>query len=553
MIEELRVFAIGGIKEASLKFSGNFIVITGESGSGKSSLVRALEFAAGKRAQVNHIRTGEDQSEAQVILSTEFINNIPDEYQPQEGTFIARRTFNRNGRGRCTIQEHNVPLNILSSAMEKELVIQSQFAQLGLLDQEKQMELVDSCGGDSVLNAAKKLEQTFSDTVSCERKIIALKKKRTELEEKYQDSDKIIRLINSLQLTSDSEEQWAKEIRELERNAKTYEAVSTLSEKMSGAYEGGSLLENTEKIAREIYSALPTESVQWKESIEKMLSAAQELSKNLKSHTLALGSPENIEESKERLETKMGILRKIKRTLSVTSCAALLEYVRTAEIEITWLKESFKELDSLEKEASRLKKETSSLAMELRRLREEYALILSSKVNSHLKDLAMEHANFTIQVEHQIRVRASGAENVSFMLSLPDQTPLPVGKTASGGELSRILIALQLSLGDSQLPGTLVFDEVEAGLGGKTALLAGSKLRELSKRCRTILITHEATIAAMADQHFVVKRYGEDTEIIEINGNEREREIARMLAGDESSPEALEHAKSLLWSSDNQR
>ena len=105
---------------------------------------------------------------------------------------------------------------------------------------------------------------------------------------------------------------------------------------------------------------------------------------------------------------------------------------------------------------------------------------------------------------------------------------------------------MQLSAGDDKLPGTLVFDEVEAGLGGKTALLAGYKLRELSKRCRTILITHQATIAAMADQHFVVKRTGDDTEISEVAGEAREREIARMLSGDEESREALEHARALL-------
>ena len=126
------------------------------------------------------------------------------------------------------------------------------------------------------------------------------------------------------------------------------------------------------------------------------------------------------------------------------------------------------------------------------------------------------------------------------------QPPLPVGKTASGGELSRILIALQLSLGDEQLPGTLVFDEVEAGLGGKTALLAGQKLRELSERCRTILITHEAAIASMADQHFLVRRFGNETTVTEVSDTEREKEIARMLAGDDNSPEALEHARSLL-------
>ena len=111
--------------------------------------------------------------------------------------------------------------------------------------------------------------------------------------------------------------------------------------------------------------------------------------------------------------------------------------------------------------------------------------------------------------------------------------------------MSRILIAIQASLDAERLPGVLVFDEVEAGLGGRTALLAGKKLKDLSRSCRTILITHEATIAAIAEQHFVVKRHGDDTDVLEITGEERAYEIARMLAGTET-PEALKHAQALL-------
>ncbi|HCA41597.1 MAG TPA: hypothetical protein DEP01_09050 [Aminobacterium sp.] len=114
------------------------------------------------------------------------------------------------------------------------------------------------------------------------------------------------------------------------------------------------------------------------------------------------------------------------------------------------------------------------------------------------------------------------------------------------GELSRLLLALQLSLPQEQIPETLIFDEVEAGLGGKAAVLAGYKLRELSEKCRVILITHEATIAALADQHFVVMRNGNESSIKEIDGEERVAEIARMLSGNATLPEAQEHARKLL-------
>ena len=122
----------------------------------------------------------------------------------------------------------------------------------------------------------------------------------------------------------------------------------------------------------------------------------------------------------------------------------------------------------------------------------------------------------------------------------------PVSKIASGGELSRILLALQAAASDEMLPQTLVFDEVEAGLGGRSAFLAGQTLRDLSKRCQVILITHEASIASLADQHFRVERDGDISRVLEVEGKQRERELARMLAGDPDDPEAAGLARSLL-------
>lgn len=313
-----------------------------------------------------------------------------------------------------------------------------------------------------------------------------------------------------------------------------------------GAAAGGGVLEELENSCRELYAAYAPETKKWEAYVEKLLYSAQELKQQILAEIRAGEDSESIEAAKERLEKKLGIIRRMRRELSLGAEDSLSKYALEAAERLEWLKSSKSKLEESEAEAARLRKKTTELAISLRTLRKKAALELTGEVNRHLGDLAMEHAKFTIEIEYLDKVRSNGAESAAFTLSLPDQRPLPVGKCASGGELSRILIALQLASGNDNLPGTLVFDEVEAGLGGKTAVLAGEKLRELSARCRTVLITHEAVIAAMADQHFLVVRNGEETEVKEIDGERREKEIARMLAGDEKSQEALEHAKALL-------
>jgi DNA repair protein RecN (Recombination protein N) len=157
----------------------------------------------------------------------------------------------------------------------------------------------------------------------------------------------------------------------------------------------------------------------------------------------------------------------------------------------------------------------------------------------------MERTQFHVRVDETSKLRASGAEKVDFVL-LRGTSEIPVAKAASGGELSRLLLAIQVSLPPELIAPTVVFDEVEAGLGGRAAYLTGLKLRELAHHVQVILITHEASIAAMADRHYKVERRGDLSTVGPVDGEERVREIARMLSGRSDDEEALAHARKLL-------
>jgi DNA repair protein RecN (Recombination protein N) len=321
---------------------------------------------------------------------------------------------------------------------------------------------------------------------------------------------------------------------------------------MTGGENGDGFADQMSALLRDLYGIAPDESrARWAELGELALSSLQELFSAARSE-LGMAPKDELEARLDRIEAKVGSLRKVKRETGLRSADELMAYTDGVERKMKWLAESRTGLEKTQAQVAEMRSEAGALARKLRALRERAASEFEARVNAHLADLAMEGSRFSAEIIHHDRVRASGAEGVVFTLSQSGLPPSPVSKVASGGELSRILIAIQASMDTTDgegapdgRPGALVFDEVEAGLGGRTALLAGEKLKELSRKRRVILITHEAAIAAMASQHFVVKRAGDETEVFEISQEKRAREIARMLSGTESE-EAMEHARALL-------
>jgi DNA repair protein RecN (Recombination protein N) len=535
MIDRLEVRGMGGISRAALEFTGDFIVITGESGAGKSSLVRAFEFISGRRAQVTCIRAGSEEAEVTALWGA---------LGGREPS-LSRRSLARSGKGRCWIGDELATVGALASFSEPLIEIQSQFAQLNLLDGARQMELVDQCGGHDLAACAERLAEMFPQMLDVEREIHELKKRRSELERKLEGAPERVRRIKSIGLYANCEREWEAEREALERSLAEAGKYERLVGKINGGESDAGLLDQMTSVLLELYSVAPQElSGEWRELGEAGMSNFQKLFDSAR-RELGIMSREEIESALEKSEARLGLLRKLKRDTGSGTPEELLEYAVSVDEDTKWLASSGQALDERNGRSVHLRGEITAAARNLRTLREIAAADFERRVNNHLSDLAMDDIKFLVTVNKLDKVRASGAESVTFMLSQKSLPPNPVGKVASGGELSRILIAIQSSTPRLLAPGALVFDEVEAGLGGRTALLAGQKLKELSSGCRTILITHEATIAAMADQHFLVKRSGNDTEVCEISGEDRVREIARMLAGSESK-EAMEHAASLL-------
>ena len=548
MISELLVNNIGGIREVSLHFRGRFIAITGESGSGKSSLVRALELVSGRRAQASLIRAGVDEGEVRAVLEMDALPaSLPDDLQPQEGFMVVKRIVSSAGRAKSYLQERPVPLNTLTAALSGVIAIQSQFSQLELLEPGLQMELLDNSGGAPLRELRSRLSQTFSLALEHERKLLEVSRKRREIEERYQDGEAFLSRIGRIDLRTGCESEWETEMNRISALLEKQNRLRIALDRMTGGSSGEGISSSIEGFCQSIRLSLADDPAMEK-IIEKILSSIQEMETFLRSVAFDQNE-QSLQEEFENLEKKLGTLRKLMRYARADSVEDLVDFAGRTRSDLEWLRESRNVVSELQEVSAALKKEVSSLALSLRELIRVTGAELEKSVNSTLMDLAMEGLRFGISLKPLEKVRHSGADEVSFFLSDGKHLQGPVSKIASGGELSRILLALQAASPDELLPDILVFDEVEAGLGGRAAVLAGHALKKLSRRCQVILITHEASIAALADQHFKVERDGEVSRVLEVDKELRIREIARMLAGDPDDPEAEGLAHSLLGNS----
>lgn len=544
MLEELRLWNVGGIGQTALSFDRGLTVITGESGAGKSSIVRALELVAGARGQASLIRGGEEEAGAEATFSTAVhFPGLEDSLQPEEGALFARRVLPRGDRARAALQGIHVPLGTYAQAMGRLLRIQSQFAQMELLDADRQLSMVDSCIDSEARAAARELRTVFDQARACDRELRGMAERRAEIERQYANAGEVLALVRKVRPEPGLEGALESEIGAINRRLAQQDRARQNLDRLCGGLSEQGLLDELRSIGESLLEILPEEEHSkarhsLTEGVQAFTDVAETVREGLEGHA-------NEAMERDRLESRLGALRRLKRLSGTRTEDELLAYCRDAAESLEWLETSYAQLEDLSQRSRDLKRRASALALVLREGRRTAASALEARVNALLADLGMEGVEFSVVLKELTKLRRSGADEAEFLLTAGKRSGR-VDKIASGGELSRLLLALQLSLPDEWLPPSLVFDEVEAGLGGRAAVLSGVKLKELSRRCQVVLVTHEASIAALGDAHILVRREGGESQVRRVEGEERVTEIARMLSGTPNLAEARDHARRLL-------
>jgi DNA repair protein RecN (Recombination protein N) len=552
VLTEISVENVALIEEATLELSPGLNAITGETGAGKTLLATALQMLLGGRARSEAVRAGALRAtvegtfvlpeETRSAILVEALGDLSEEVEADDD-LVLRRTLTEEGRSRCYVGGVAVPVRALAALGERLVSYHSQREHTRLTEPAEQLAILDDFL-DKSARAAKGERESLWQTVERERR--ELEGIRASAQARLQEVDFLRYQVSELESAGYS----AGEVADLTRERDRLRNVTDLLQSTAAATaalsseEGGGAIDSVASAASELERAS-----RYDESLSRMLERLGGLSAELEDVLYELRSyVDELEADPNRLETVEDRLATL-NTLERKYGADVEGYLDEARVRLSRLENLDEETAELESRIAAGESRLEELATKITAGRQKAAQRLSEKVQENLADLNLGKTTFRVELV-PVSPGPSGVERVEFVIRPnPGEPELPVRRYASGGELSRIMLAIRLAQERIEPGATYIFDEVDAGIGGETAMAVGAKLRQLGERNQVLTITHLPQIASEADSHVVVTKEEAGgrtiTRISRIEGEERLKEMARMLSGriDEAS---LAHASELL-------
>ena len=553
MLRELRIRDVAIVEDVAVEFGAGLNVLSGETGAGKSIILGALGLVLGARASSDIVRTGRKQAEVQARVDRDAeVERVLDELgvapSDEDDGLLLRRVVTRAGRSRAWLGDAAVPISSLRRLATVLVDYSSQHEHQVLLDEATHLRILDRFGG-----LLPHLEQV-AQRLSTLRELLSERDRLTRLEQERRAREDYVRFqLDELEQAElvDGELDELDERKVLLRSAE--ERASSAREAEQALYSAsGSAVERLGQAIRPLrrLAGLDSAVEPMLEGVESALIAAEEAGRDLADYAQrARSSPRELTE----LEDRLALLRRLgrKHRCDPRELAGVRDGLRDEMSELGSLEERLAELEP-RIEAARAS--TLEVAVLLSERRRQVSAALEAEVERELSSLAMMDARFRVRFEDNAggadlpglgpggdgpSCGATGLERAGFLLSAnPGEDPRPLSRVASGGELSRILLAIRRALAGSSPVQTCVFDEVDAGLGGATAEVVGRKLAGISRDLQVLCITHLPQIAAFADHHFrVVKQVTEGrtrTEAVPLSGPDAVDELVRMLAGSDA-------------------
>jgi DNA repair protein RecN (Recombination protein N) len=543
MLKELRIKNLAIIDDLKVRFEKGLNILTGETGAGKSIIVDSLGLALGGRGQSDMVRSGEKEAVVQAYFEPAEGSELPDIGIDRSGGFILRRAISASGRSRAYINDTMVSLQSLAEFGRSLVDIHGQHEHQSLLSVDRHRLFLDAFG--RLQDDAARVGMLF-------REISVMKKELADLKEKVKERAHRLDLLKFQIQEIDGSSLRSGEKEELVEKRSILSNLARLKELAETAYAAiysseGSCIERLSYIivkTREMSSVDPSvsEILNMLESgLPLIEDAAVSLRRYKDKYDIEPGSLADVEDRLEligKLEKKYG-----------EGIENIVRYRDNAEKELKGLELADEKIGTLEDKLGKRQEELLGFANSLSEKRKKTARRIEELVTGELKELAFGKAEFVIDVIPDT-ISASGVDKVEFLFSPnPGEPPRPLLRIASGGELSRVMLALKSILADFDSIPVLIFDEVDAGIGGKTAISVGKKLREIANKRQVLCATHLPQIASQGDFHLRIEKAqrGErvNVEVKELLGEDRVAEVARMLSG-KVTPVSLKHARELI-------
>jgi DNA repair protein RecN (Recombination protein N) len=528
-----------------INFGAGFNVLTGETGAGKSIVIDALNALAG--GKIDPVMLSQEtflEGTFDISSSPEIKALLEEAGLPSEDFLIISRDFS-GGRGIARVMGRIVPLQFLSRLGDLLIDIHGQHEHQSLLKQPYHLELLDSWGS-GIMEQRRRVGELFS-------KLQRRKREYEEISDRMKERERLLSLyefqlkeINEAKLVPGEEEELKKEALLLSNAEKIYQNLSLAFSLLKGKEPSvEDLLGRVEVLIEEVAG--------YDERLRELLNLIREAYSLIEEGAATLGSyVSDIEFNPQRLEeveSRLYLISRLKQKYG-GSIEEILAYRDKIEREMLSLSEGEERLEGLKREIEELEGELEREARKLSQMRRECASSLEEKVLKHLRDLGMEKARFKVSISEK-EMDSRGMDMVEFLFSAnPGQPLLPLQRIASGGELSRFMLAAKSALREADPVPILVFDEIDQGVGGEMGFVLGEKLRQLSRGRQVIVVTHLPQIACFADHHFLVKKlesaHHTEVRVEKLNREGRVEELTRMLGGSESASTAHRHAEELL-------
>jgi DNA repair protein RecN (Recombination protein N) len=552
MLTELRIRNFAIIEQVNLPLAEGFNVLSGETGAGKSIIVGALGLLLGERASADLIRSGADKATVEGVFDVSGLKSVAalaDDrgIEVEDETLVLKREIATNGRGRAWINGTTVTATVLAEIGRELVNLHGQHDAQTLLDNESQRRILDAFGGAET--QATTVKKTFAELSSIRRDIANLATRRAEAEKRADYLRHVAREIEEAKLSPGEDSKLEDEARVLENADELRTLASTLGELLSG--EEASVMGQLGAAQRPLSSIerIDPSASRMQELFDAGFYALQELARAVDDYAGSVElDPTRLEEVRRRRDRLFGLLKKYGPSLE-----NVIETGRSARAELDLIDTAQFDLANLNARESEVRRRLVTEAERLSEMRLSAAKKLAKAVDALLPSLGMPDGRFRVTLTSRDEPNGEGAEDVEFRVALNvGHEDRPLARVASGGELSRVMLALKTILARVDRVPTLIFDEVDAGIGGRVGLQVGDTLRRVAAEHQVFAISHLPQIAARAHHHIVVAKGAKGgvttADITVLEGTSRVNEIARMLGGDPESKVSRAHAKELLES-----